>query len=67
MLSVCANRAMTSSTAFVWHWMLARFILVFVLSGIDAANEWEDYQQRKSDRNNRSSGNPFFVVEVNKY
>jgi hypothetical protein len=52
----------------VWHWMLARFILVFVLSGIDAANEWEDDQQRKSDRNNtRSSGNPFFVVEVNKY
>jgi hypothetical protein len=48
--------------------MLARFILVFVLSGIDAANEWEDDQQRKSDRNNtRSSGNPFFVVEVNKY
>jgi hypothetical protein len=61
---------MTSSTAFVWHWMLARFILVFVLSGIDAANEWEDHeddQQRNSDRNNRSSGNPFFVVEVNKY
>jgi hypothetical protein len=47
--------------------MLAKFILVFVLSGVDVANEWEDDQQRKSDRINRSSGNPFFVVEVNKY
>jgi hypothetical protein len=47
--------------------MLARFILMFVLFGVDAANEWEDDQQRKSDINNRSSGNPFFVVEVNKY
>ena len=55
-LTVCANSAMTSSTAFVWLWMLSRFILVFVHSGIDAANEWEDDQQRKSDRNNRSSG-----------
>jgi hypothetical protein len=63
----CMRKAMTSSTAFVWLWMLSRFILVFVHSGIDAANEWEDDQQRKSDRNNRSSGNPFFVVEVNKY
>jgi hypothetical protein len=44
---------MTSSTAFVWHWMLAGFILVFVLSGIDAANEWYD-NQRKSDENSHS-------------
>ncbi len=64
-LTVCANSAMTSSTAFVWHWMLAGFILVFVLSGIDAANEWND-NQRKSDENSRSYGNPFFVVEINK-
>lgn len=57
---------MTSSIAFVWHWMFAGFIVVFVLSGIDAANEWEDDQQGNGDGNNRSSGNPFFVVEVNK-
>lgn len=57
---------MISRTAFVWHWMLAGFILVFVLSGIDAANKCEGDQQRKDDGNNRSSGSPFFVVQVNK-
>jgi hypothetical protein len=53
---------MTSSTAFVYALDACRIHFGLYLSGIDAANEWEDDQQGKSDGNNRSSGNPFFVV-----
>lgn len=58
---------MISSTANIWHLMLAGLILVLDFCGINAANG--DNNRENANENNHSSGSgkPFFEVNINRY